>query len=367
MTLKIIDQGILSQQPGRCVIMPSITQLSDGSMIACQNVGSSLAAPDHSIEVLNSSDDCKSWRNLGSILSEEDQQPWSYRGAMIQELPGGRLVMNATRFESTPGDLFDAESEALKRPETVLLWSENWGDTWTSPQVVPVDLPPERYTWNGSGKLLRFSPDRWMYPIETWKPEGYDGPPDQKAAAVFSSDQGQTWGDFTPLADDTTGKLTWWDQQNTPLADGRAYAMIWTHRYGTNEDLPIHWVATDDEGRTWTTPLPTNLNGQVCCPIGLTDGRVAAIYNYRHDPQGIRVAVSQDLSHFDLESEVVVFDAKSEATLGKPEHDNFLAEHQLIGFGKPYGTLLNDGNLLVCFWCTVDAVTHTRWAKIKVD
>jgi len=364
MRLRVIDQGILSHQPGRSVIMPAITQLAGKSLIACQNVGSGMTSSDHTIEVLKSDDSGKSWRNLGSVVRKADQRTWSYRGAIIDALPGGRLVMTASRFEATPGSLFDFDSEALKRPEAVLLWSEDHGETWSPPQIVPVDLPSERYTWNGSGKLMRFSPWRWMYPLETWKPEGFAGPPDQKAAAVFSEDQGRTWRDFTIIADDVTGRLTWWDQQNTLLADGRAYVMLWTHRYGTNDDLAIHWVVSDDQGRTWSPPRPTNLMGQVCCPIALPDGRVAAVYNYRHDPQGVRLAVSKDLVHFDPESELVVFDAKSEATLGKPEHENFLAEHQKIGFGKPYGTLLSNGSLLICFWCTVNGVTHTRWATI---
>ena len=45
-----------------------------------------------------------------------------------------------------------------------------------------------------------------MFPLETWKPAGYEGAPDQKAAAVVSVDQGRTWGDFTVIADDTSGQ-----------------------------------------------------------------------------------------------------------------------------------------------------------------
>ena len=122
------------------------------------------------------------------------------------------------------------------------------------------------------------------------------------------------------------------------LPDGRIYTLIWTHQYGTSEDLTNHWVISEDGGRTWSEPRPTNLRGQVCTPIPLPDGRVAAIYNFRHEPQGIHVALTEDLEHFDVENEVVVFDAGKEATLGEPENENFLAEHMQIAFGKPGGT-----------------------------
>ena len=56
--------------------------------------------------------------------------------------------MTATRFENSAGMLFDPETEALQRPEIVLFWSEDRGARWSVPQVIPVELPPAKYTWN---------------------------------------------------------------------------------------------------------------------------------------------------------------------------------------------------------------------------
>jgi len=100
--------------------------------------------------------------------------------------------------------------------------------------------------------------------------------------------------------------------------------------------------------------------------MALPDGRVAAVYNHRGDPQGVRVAVSEDLSAFDRDGELTVFDAGAEATFGETDHENFLAEHLLIAFGKPQGFLDADGTLLTFFWCTSQGVTHTRWVRVAV-
>ena len=365
--LRIIDRGIISSEPGRGAFMPVITPLADGTFIACQDVGQGLGTEDHYIEVLRSQDGGRTWSNEGGIHGGgPPDDGWSYRGPVIYTVPDGGLVMTVTRFEKTGGALFDADTEALERAEMLLLWSEDQGRTWSPPQVVPVDLPPETYTWNGAGVLLQLSHGRWMYPLETWKPAGYEGPPDQKAAAVFSGDHGKTWGEFTVVADDPTGSLLWWDQMCTMLPDGRIYTLIWTHRYGTKEDADNHWVVSEDQGRTWSEPRPTNLRGQVCTPVPLPDGRVAAVYNYRHEPQGVHVAVTEDLSRFDVDNEIVVFDAGAEATLGDTQHENFLAEHMLIAFGKPGGVVLPDGDLMTYFWCTVRGVTHTRWVRLRL-
>ena len=364
--MEIVGHGMLSREAARGAYMPFITPLSDGTLIASQHVGASLGSPDNHIEVLRSEDGGETWANEGSIHGGVPSDGWAYRAPQISEVPGGRLVMAATRFETESGGLFDPGSEALQRPEMLLFWSQDRGRSWSAPQIVPVDLPPEKYTWNGAGTLLQLAPDRWMYPLETWKPEGYEAPPDQKAAAVFSPDQGETWGEFTVVADDTKGEILWWDQMCAVLPDGRIYTLLWSHLYGTSEDLPNHWVVSEDQGRTWSQPRPTNLRGQVCTPVPLPDGRVAAIYNFRHDPEGVHVALTQDLSNYDLEHEVVIFDAGAEATMGDPDSDNFLAKHMLIAFGKPGGVRLANGDILTYFWCTAGGVTHTRWVRLSV-
>ena len=364
--LEIIDQGVISRQSGRGAYCPSIKRLRDGSLIATQDVGTTLGSCDHSIEILRSHDDGLTWESQGVMPGGIADDDWFYRIPDVEELPDGRLVMRATRFEVRNGEVFDPDAETVARGQALLYWSEDGGRGWSAPQVVTVDLPPEKYSWNGAGgRLLCLSATRWMYPLETFKPEESDGPLDQKAIAVFSSDQGKTWGDLSVVADDPAGRFLWWDQMNARLSDGRVYTMLWTHVHGTSDDLPVHWVISSDEGRTWSQPKPTNIRGQVCSPIALPDGRLAAIYNYRREPQGIRVALSQDLSMFDLENELVVFDAGAEAVLGRPEQENFLAEHLKIGFGKPSGILLDDRTLLTYFWCTSEGITHTRWARLR--
>ena len=245
--LTIIDQGIISHRPDIGAYMPVITPLPNGTFIASQHVGQELGSPDNHIEVLRSQDG-REWENRGSIHTpEHDLDNWSYRAPKISTVPGGGMVMTSSRFEKKDR-LFDPNTEDLARCELALHRSDDNGDTWSDPQIVPVPLSPERYTWNGAGSLLQLATDRWMYPLETWKPEGYVGVPDQKAAAVFSSDQGESWGEFTVVADDTTGKTLWWDQMCSVLPDGRIYTLIWTHLYGTSNDLVNHWTVSERPG-----------------------------------------------------------------------------------------------------------------------
>lgn len=366
--MRIVDQGIISRPPTGGAYMAAITPLPDGSYIACQFVSSTFVSSDARIEVLRSTDGLATWASEGQLRGQAAAEDgWSYRTPTISVIPDGRLLMRVTRFHADRiSETFDAESESLQQSENLIYWSHDLGRTWSAPQLVTVDLDPTRYTANGSGTLLQLAHDRWMYPMETWKPVGYDGPPDQKAIALYSADQGRTWGELTVVADDPTGETNWWDHAATVLPDGRIYNMVWAHRYRAVEDLPNHWLESTDQGRTWSEPRPTNLLGQMCVPIALPDGRVAAVYNHRRDPQGVHVALSEDLEHFDVDNKVVAFDAGREAILGNPGPTS-LAINMAQGFGRPRGTLLADGSLLVYLWGTVDGFSHTRWVRISLE
>jgi hypothetical protein len=362
--LRIIDEGVISSRPGRGAYMPLITRLADGTYVAAQHVGRSLTSADGHIELLEARDG-RTFTPIDTNLADSIDAKTSCRGPEVIEVDPGRWMLVATRFQADDDNLFDPQTEALQRPEIVIHWSVDRGRIWSPPELVPVDLDPRRYTWNLAGRVLRPAEDRWLLFFETWKPAGWEGPPDQKAGLLVSRDRGRTWGEMTVVADDRSGRLLFWDQMGCLLPDGRIYNLLWTHVHGTMEDLAAHACLSGDQGRTWSTPRPTNLMGQVTSPIALADGRVAAIYNHRRDPQGIRVAITRDLQTFD--EEVVVFDAGREATIGHTDSESFLAHHALIAFGKPAGHQEPDGTILTYFWCTSQGRTHTRWVRLRAD
>ena len=365
--LEIVDRGILSHIPGRGAYFPCVRPLQGGSLLAAQHVGSGLCSPDNHIEVLRSTDGGRIWTNEGSIHGGLPADGWCYRAPMLAPLGDGNLVMAAARYLLDNDEMYNPATEGLKPTQMVLFRSSDQGRSWSGPEVVPNPLPAERYVSSLSGQLLIIAPDRWMYPFETWKPDGYEGPVDQKAGAVFSSDQGQTWDEWSVVADDPEERLHYGDQMQSVLPDGRIYTTLWTRTWGVGqgEDVNDHWVVSEDAGRTWSEPRPTNLQGQLCAPIALPDGRVAAIYNFRREPQGIHVAITEDLENYDIENQAVVFRAGEETMTAKAV-DEFIDAHQKIAFGRPWGILLPDGDLLVYFWCTVESVTHNRWVRLRI-
>ena len=362
----ILDEGVLSHNPQTGAFVPSVTPLRDGTFLGAQQVGSELASRDHHVEILRS-EKGQDWTNEGEVdMGDGEGEPWAYHSAQIYEVSDGRLLLRASRYwhRDNPRQLEKPEPGA-PRTGPVILWSDDGGRHWSAPQYVDVPLPCDEYTHHVMGNLIEIAEDRWMFPIQLNSPKHhYDGPNHHGAALLFSSDRGETFDEFAILAQDEDGVVEYHDQFGIALEDGRLYTMLWTVDTGANADLNNHWVISDDGGRSWSDPQPTNLRGQVCAPIRLPTGGIAAIYNYRHGPQGIHLARARDLSTFDTENELVVFRPGQETTTGRPKDEHFLSANEKIAFGRPNGVALADGTILTWFWCTIGGVTHTRWARI---
>jgi hypothetical protein len=365
--LRIIDQGILSRQTGHGAFFPVVTLLRDQSLVCTQFVADSLGADKTRMEMLHS-DDGVSWTNAGLIeggaLTQEDG--YAYRSSQLYEEDDGGWVLRYNRFHFRSEVIFDAEG--CEQPSDMLIArSVDRGETWSEPEVVPVDLSPERYAWHGIGSMLRFPSGRWLYPFETGKPIGGIEDAPEIAGAVVSLDRGASWNQTVTVARDPSGRILYYDQAGCILPDGRTYVMMWTYDAEAKEHINNHITISEDEGLTWSQPQATNLRGQCCIPIALPDGRVAAIYNYRHEPQGVHVALSEDLVSFDTDNEAVVFDAGDDAMIREAHSDSVFDENLTIGFGRPFGMALPNGDLYTVFWCTREGVTHTRWVRLRDD
>ena len=365
---EIIDDGALSHHPETGAFIPTITPLRDGTFIAAQQVGAALGSSDHHVEILRSGNG-RDWTNEGRVDMRDDARPWSYHSAQITQVSDLKLLLRATRYwHRDDSGQFEKPEAGTPQPGPIILWSDDQGKTWSEPQFIDVPLPREEYSHHVMGNLIQLTDTHWMFPIQLNSPKHhYNGPNHHGAALLFTTDGGKTFGEFTILAQDPDGIIEYHDQFGIRLDDGSLYTMLWTVDTDANADLNNHWVRSTDGGRTWSKPEPTTLHGQVCAPIRLRDGRIAAVYNYRHEPQGIRLALGRDMSTFDTENEIAVFRAGPETMLGSPKDDHFLSKNNKIAFGRPNGVGLADGTILTWFWCTIKGVTHTRWVALEMS
>ena len=124
----------------------------------------------------------------------------------------------------------------------------------------------------------------------------------------------------------------------------------------------------DADGHEWSTPAPTNIPGQTNWPVDLGNGKMAVIYTVREtDLPGFYAAISEDDGKtWDLENQIHVWDATGRATIGVNSMDRYPRSHDTISYGAPTAMVLDDGDIFTLFWCTEVAVTHIRYARLRV-
>lgn len=297
-----------------------------------------------------------------------DNKPYSYLAGGITTLRDGTLVLLGSRWDRSDPDKpwYNPKTEGYLPVEIVIFRSTDNGRSWSAPQVVPL---PEGIIGNHAGRIEELSNGHLLLPVETWKDYDDLNPANQRTMALFSNDNGKTWGNPRTIADGVTQGIFYWDQLIIALNHGHLFATFWTHDMKTDKDLPIHYATSKDEGRTWTNPTSTGINGQVSCAVGIGNGRVLLVYNLRYaERPGIMAVLSENGGKtWDLTHQTTVWDAQGRANIGVASQERALADMVTFGFGKPDARKLINGDILVSFWCTEACVVHIRWCRLRVE
>jgi hypothetical protein len=152
------------------------------------------------------------------------------------------------------------------------------------------------------------------------------------------------------------------------MLDGRVAALQWTQEPGSGKDCPEHITISSGDASEWSSPEPTNLMAQTCWLTDLGNGVMAAAYTAREGRSpGIHVVLSEDEGRvWDVENQVLVWDAVGQEYLGVDRVPEYPKSHDNIAFGKPNLARMADGTLIASWWCTQAAVTHSRFARLRV-
>jgi hypothetical protein len=158
---------------------------------------------------------------------------------------------------------------------------------------------------------------------------------------------------------DPAGIINFWEPTLTRLPSGRLVALL-------RMDY-VHMIAppgghlfccySDDDGASWSNPQRTPLWGYPADVITLRDGRVLAVYGYRQDPLGVRVAVSEDGLTWSTEQMAVLREIPLQTVAASgPNFATFSPHPALstlnVGFrhiGYPDTTQLADGRLITVY------------------
>ena len=345
-----------------CAYPQSIT-LNNGGIACLYRQGRTKHSYDGILMLQTSSDYGKSWSEPSVVFDGRNLQPPRSAGSGgICQTSTGELLTTFWIIDASKPDVyvFSKEGKTFKR-QICISHSRDFGKTWSKPSAIDT-LPFPRA--GITTKPFTLKNGELFVPIEIKTSLGPQG-----TAATFSSDNGQTFQPLIECAVDPEGNLNFCDAHFTALQNGDLLMLLWTFLQEGEKTIDVHQSISSDNGRTWSTPIGTGIQGQLASPLALPSGIVIAASNYRQPPEGIRLWLSKDsASTWECDSPVQMWDASKSCTLGETISNEVTESHNKdvwdalakFTFGTPDLVDLGDGSILLTYYATINNITHVR-------
>lgn len=354
--MKILNKGIVPKPIGdknfNSNAFPSIEKLPSGRWLCAFKASEKKGDCDFQNTVITWSDnEGQNWiRPFDPVkLSKIKGVPGQKRHSYLLSLGGKRVLMLSNWVDSS--DLstpyYNPENESLKDTRIFISFSEDEGETWSTPKFMNTDPIRDPVPLTGPPFILK---DRTIVcQFEVNKHEWDKSKWVHRSALIFSRDGGKTWGDVVKVTE--VPDMYYWDQRPNVLADGVSIVnFFWTLDGNSQQYLNIHARESLDGGKNWGELWDTGIYGQPGRPIDLGDGRLATIEIDRSVKPVITVRVSRDRGRTYDES-LVVFESK----LKKQDSRNISmndAWDEMLRFSVGHPQLLNlgEGNILAYYY-----------------
>ncbi len=339
---------------------PRATRLADGRILVGHRRATGRMSPDGVVQFLVSEDDRASWQRL------PDYGPWiPQESSPVAAMPSGTLVATFTTFDRSGRyqSWFNPATEGRAPMTLESTVSNDGGRSWSPPR--PIDVSPLRQPLAQS--LCVLPSGEVLATFETFKEFDDPGRWRYQAALVRSQDRGLTWHDPVIAAQVTDDGLMWWDPRLALLADGRLVQFYRGFHHPTSTDMGVFVNWSTDDGRTWSAPEPTGLEGQTSWPISLPNGLLLLVIQRR--PVGFVVALSKDGGRTFVESQVAYEHPEPSPgpADGSQNASEYFFDMERFTFGSPSGLAIDDNRALVIFFAGDRATTSVVCVPVTVS
>jgi len=371
--IEIIESGILAYGDSgtgcATYTFPSVVSLSNGVLLATCRAGSTKDSEDETIEIYQSDDSGRTWREGKKLFSDVkvNEKKGSLKVCYLTEIKKGHLIaacMWVDRQSYPNKPLFNEETEGCLPMKILLSDSFDDGKTWTPLRVVslPERLGPPSLT----GPILKLKDGSIALTIETNKRYQDGSKWHQKAVLIHSLDQGVTWEKPITICEDVSGKIFYWDLRTGVDTKGRIVAFSWTYNSETNNYLNIQRLISSDHGKTWSEPEDIGVTDQPSHPAILKNGTIVLAWVDRFNSQSIRVRISKNIEHAFEENTELVLHTQKKVTSGIAHTGELLSEMSLWSFGLPYVEVLPDNDVMVMYYTGTEKILDIHWVRIII-
>ena len=250
------------------------------------------------------------------------------------------MVLNGVDSSDLSAPYYNPREETLKDTRIFYCFSNNYGASWSAPQLMTIEGIKAPVPLTGPPFMLKDGTIVCQFEIN--KAIGDMGEWVHRSALVFSGDGGNTWKNPVMVTEEKN--MYYWDQRPQVLADGISVIdFFWTLDGRIDQYKNIHARLSEDGGRTWGALWDTGVYGQPGQPVALEDGRLVTIDIDRSVKPIITVRVNNVIGKSGYDESLVVY----EAALGKQDSREINmndAWDEMVKFSVGHPNLLYLGN-----------------------
>lgn len=357
----LIYRNPLPQLRSRKAYFPHLSSLAGGGFLASFSLGEAMESVDQTTVLYRSDPQGLMWREDGFLIEPSLRGRFSDT-AKVTALPDGSQIALGYRFDRSDPTLpvGNPQTGGLLDNEVFCCQREQGETAWTPPQPIPTSFkgPVEAsapLTWLSSGALAA--------PIANfldWQGEQRE----DLCGRLLVSKDGHTWTDNVVTMRFAGGRTAIWEQRLCEYRTDHLAVIAWVENLETGNALCNQVALSLDGGQSFAPPLDTGIPGQASGITALGNGKVLTLHAMRrHTEQPGILAVVADLSagRWDMLAHSQIWDAPR-----LPPNSALPGVFSAVRFGQPSALLLQDGRLLVSFWCEENGESNIRWIRLQL-
>ena len=365
--IKILDSGIVYRNPKPFLRSihawhPSLAVNSKGELFATFDLGEAIESLNYRTYGARSTDGGATWSDPKPILEDQTERR-STHSVRVGSVSDGSLVCFGARFyrDNPEEGLVNRANMGYVPIDLLLLRSQDFGNTWTKPQVI--QTPFVGPSFEVCHAVVELKDGRWLIPTSTWRGWNGESPNGMVAIALVSHDRGKTWPDVLHVFNQHDHGIFSWEQGLTQLNDGRLLSTVWCFDEKAGKSLPNVYAISDD-GKTFSPPRENGLIGETAKLITLPDGRVLCLYRRRDQPGLWAATVAIEGDKWNTLEQVPIWQGTASGMFGVNKSADELSA---LKFGYPIPVLMPNGDIVFVHWCVEESIHIIRWHRLRIE
>lgn len=362
--MSVIYENPLPQLRSRQSAFPFLCECQDGSLVASHVISEAFESVDATSYLSRSLDGGKTWSSPKAMFDKSFSDCPISDSCKISRLKDGRLIAigYAYRRENPELPVGNPATGGLLDDFVFYSVSEDNGNTWGA--MVPINC-----SWGphveASAPLTVLKDGTLITPITGFpKWDGtMTGP--MCGRALCSKDNGKTWDDNSVCMEFPGRSITCYEQRMCQLDSGIIVCIGWNEDTVTGERLENHYTFSCDNGKTWSRPITTGIQGQASSVCAIGKERLLALHAIRRDTE--RPGIYGYIVDFSRKS----WEITESALLWEPSvpitKDTKMAEiFSFLKFGQPGAILLKNGDIMMSHWYAQEGLYRTVATRIQL-